>query len=185
MLPDLPNGDFVAAVKLVSPDGIPLGDEFHHDVGFSVNTEHPSPYSTEDWPVRRRAVMEAMCPPSSDCTVMPDDGSIGTVCSGHGRCVRGACVCDANWCGETCAHAILENSSYFPAVDPASAAARCIKSLWWNNGTELLADSLLGIARRSSCRQEQILLFDVLAPSHAAFACFFSEACMRVLRRWR
>jgi hypothetical protein len=164
MLPDLPNGDFVAAVKLVSPDGTPLGDEFHHDVGFSVNTEQPSPYLLEDWPARRRATIESMCSPSSDCSVTPDDDSNGTACSGRGRCVRGACVCEANWCGATCEHSILENSSYLPAVDPASAPARCIKSLWWNNASDLLADSLLGIARRSSCRHEQLLLFDVLRP---------------------
>ena len=182
MLPGLPNGDFVAAVKLVSVDGTPLGDEFHHDVGFSVNTDQSEPYSTEEWPARRRAAFENMCPTASDCSSAASEGSDLVVCGGRGRCVRGACVCDANWCGATCEHPILENSTYLPPTDPARAAGRCTKSLWWDNATEQLTDSLLALAQRPSCRPEQVLLFEVRprCPSRAACcACYVRWAPAR------
>lgn len=165
MLPGLPNGDFVAAVKLVSKDGVPLGDEFHHDVGFSVDTVSPIPDPPETWSERRRAVLEGMCPAAVDCDVTAlnsgDKGEGGAVCGGRGQCHRGACVCEANWCGARCEHPILENSTYFPEQDPAIAPAKCMKSLWWENGTEALTNDLLHIAERASCRPEQVLVFEV------------------------
>jgi hypothetical protein len=172
MLPGLPDGEFVAAVKLVSKDGVPLGDEFHHDVGFSVDTVSPIPDPPEAWPERRRALLEGMCPAAVDCEVAALDtgGERGAVCGGRGECHRGACVCDANWCGARCEHPILENSTYLPEQDPAKAPARCMKSLWWENATETLTENLLDIAERTTCRPDQVLVFEVRRAAAPAMA---------------
>eukprot|EP00802_Teleaulax_amphioxeia_P005716 Tamp_05720.p1 GENE.Tamp_05720~~Tamp_05720.p1 ORF type:complete len:504 (+),score=81.20 Tamp_05720:1294-2805(+) len=53
------------------------------------------------------------------------------VCSGHGVCQNGACLCAAAWAGEACDHDILRHASFLPDVDPALAPSRCAKSLAW------------------------------------------------------
>jgi hypothetical protein len=69
-------------------------------------------------------------------------------CSGHGRC-RGArlvgasaeeaeeeeeeergrvCVCDGDWHGEDCEHAVMHETRFLPATDPARSPARCTQA---------------------------------------------------------
>ena len=158
VMPAMTNGEYFAAVKLVSADGAPLGDEFYHDVGFIIDTS--SVPEDLPWPIRRQQALEALCPAAKDC-IAGEEGKAG--CSGRGLCQRGVCICDGDYAGQWCEHALLENSTYMPENDPAEWAGRCVAGLWWHNGSEALLDGLVRAARRTTCSPHEVLLFRVSA----------------------
>eukprot|EP00281_Chroomonas_sp_CCMP1168_P016142 CAMPEP_0206213320 /NCGR_PEP_ID=MMETSP0047_2-20121206/1060_1 /ASSEMBLY_ACC=CAM_ASM_000192 /TAXON_ID=195065 /ORGANISM="Chroomonas mesostigmatica_cf, Strain CCMP1168" /LENGTH=544 /DNA_ID=CAMNT_0053635463 /DNA_START=142 /DNA_END=1774 /DNA_ORIENTATION=- len=156
-LAELPEGDHVAAVMLVSSEGEALSEDLYADVGFSVLsslTMQELRAAAGEAPV---GGAEEACPHARMC--IGDSQEVD--CSGHGECVRGACVCQANWAGEGCSHAILFDNTFLPREDPQGTPSRCMKAAMWGQGAAGLMDSLLGAAEARKCDASQVLRFEL------------------------
>ena len=167
------DGEHYAIIKVVNEYGHELADHLYHDVGFLVNTS--SPGGRTDAAPDTGGVFDtralAACPVAPVCSDWVDDDALGALergdgdgCSGHGKCVRGACVCAGGWCGERCDHPIFENNTYVPETDPATSPSRCVKALFWEQGAQELGEQLSALAARTSCGSQDVLRFE--APPH-------------------
>jgi hypothetical protein len=90
-----------------------------------------------------RRMFRFACPqlPSPLCVQGRDAGGGGGdagVCSGHGECVRGVCLCTGDWIGEDCQHSLLAETEYLPSQDPATWPGRCEQGQWWLEGEQAL-----------------------------------------------
>lgn len=99
----MPCGEHVALVRLVTHQGHKHPLDVYADVGFSIDADDA------DDEAEGGNVGGGECPEGSAC-----DGG----CGEHGWCQRGACVCEADWEGEDCSHAVLMNATFMPSVHP-------------------------------------------------------------------
>jgi len=128
-----------------------LSEEFGVEAGanFSVRSQEDRPIGkVETWDFCKNA------------GVCRDDQG----CSGHGRCINGACVCDPHWTGERCDFDLFLLPRYHPQPDPQLSPSRCEKARQWENGTRDLIDALERVNFPQECTPSTVMLFE--APSH-------------------
>jgi len=180
-VPALPAGEHVASCRLEPRDEAPSGLEPpEHTISFFVrDSPRPPPAPPDAW----TPPLCSRCAQAFSCSSTNRDGEIGDstrdgagavlqddVCSGHGVCQNGACLCAAGWAGEVCGHDISRHAAFLPDVDPARALSRCAKSIAWEldgSSLEQLFEELLP-SDASRC--------EARAHSHGA-ACRLGATC--------
>eukprot|EP00960_Hanusia_phi_P032044 749642-Hanusia_phi.AAC.2 len=153
----LSDGEHVAAVKIVDEQGNDLGDHLYDDVGFFVDTAPREEEDKKELSLIDREIKN--CPHAFSCSSGGSEEDVA--CSGHGACMQGACVCYANWAGDTCDHPIFENNTFIPDRDPSSLPSACVKSIVWENQTSEIRSILHDLSERTSCSPQEVLLFEV------------------------
>uniref|UniRef100_A0A7S4UFX5 EGF-like domain-containing protein n=1 Tax=Guillardia theta TaxID=55529 RepID=A0A7S4UFX5_GUITH len=86
-------------------------------------------------------------------------------CNNHGECRNGACICDANWAGDTCDHDILNNPTYLPDIHPLESPSLCHKSASWENLSAMLLKELQSLHSLGHCSDESRVMW-FAAPHH-------------------
>jgi hypothetical protein len=141
-VPAMPAGEHVASCRLEPRDVAPSGLEPpEHTISFFVrDSPRPPPAPPDAWtpPLCSRCAQAFSCSSTNRVGDMGDSTRDGAgavlqydVCSGHGVCQNGACLCAAGWTGEVCDHDISRHAAFLPDVDPARALSRCAKSIAW------------------------------------------------------
>uniref|UniRef100_A0A7S0EW27 EGF-like domain-containing protein n=1 Tax=Hanusia phi TaxID=3032 RepID=A0A7S0EW27_9CRYP len=146
---DLQDGEHVACCRLVNDTA--EFEELEHTISFWVR--HDCVETDRGWRRRELSVLherEAEVDEAEEeitlrfQTIMTDECEESDACKSdedcnkHGTCVRGGCLCESDWAGETCQHAILSQMRFLPDRDPSASPSRCIKAIAWEQGVDLL-----------------------------------------------
>eukprot|EP00960_Hanusia_phi_P020565 606373-Hanusia_phi.AAC.1 len=158
---DLQDGEHVACCRLVNDTA--EFEELEHTISFWVR--HDCVETDRGWRRRELSVLherEAEVDEAEEeitlrfQTIMTDECEESDACKSdedcnkHGTCVRGGCLCESDWAGETCQHAILSQMRFLPDRDPSASPSRCIKVALLSSDSLSSPPPLLASCSRSS-----------------------------------